>query len=502
MSGLHYLISKTEYNTYNLTISFNDLKLEFDLSDFFKDLSFIDNLFNIINEYIQTLSITTQEEIFNTFLKFYNSKVDGIDFNDITTVTKLEDKITKLTLAFNLNNFKMWLSWRQDELYFPDNIKSEFIFDPDMNVTKEKTYTKKEYLDLISVIMCIRALTPIYIDYYNYIKQVTTHYYYKLYMLFIKSDIYTSEEIEKLKGYIEAIQTTLDTGSNKNEYLIINKGLSDDDIVDSIIGEIIFGKLLTIDFFNKKSNIISFIFQTIKYKSNFAGTDGNIIRSKITKDDSTKEDISYFEDYRKTSAVALGTIVEIQYALDNTDVLLRHLGYTNFDYERYQIELNKSRILLSSRVHKTQIILLGWFLHKFINPRALYYIEVKKLVELLTIAKIVLWDNGHHFISLLMTSYKSDEENFINVLIKYTVNKQIIKKLHTYYSFTIEDDKTPLLEKTITEMSKEITSNIWIPTASQEELAIIKSSNNIISIPNNINDLIFYYIEFINQPRS
>jgi hypothetical protein len=63
-------------------------------------------------------------------------------------------------------------------------------------------------------------------------------------MLFIRSDIYNCPEIDKLKRYIEANQITL-IGNTKNEHLIINAGLSDDDILDSLVSEIIFNKLLT-----------------------------------------------------------------------------------------------------------------------------------------------------------------------------------------------------------------------------------------------------------------
>ncbi|EKD89624.1 MAG: hypothetical protein ACD_33C00026G0004 [uncultured bacterium] len=500
MSGiLRYEVIKTEYGAHTLNVSCNDIVLEFDLSDFFSDKNYIENLFVYINEYVSTLSVSTQQEIFNTFYKLYINKSENLNFNDQQTIDKLENKIAKVSNLLNFNNFKLWLSWKQDLLYFPDNIKNEFIFDPDMNVTKEKTYTRKEYMDLVGSIMFIRAMLPLYIDFYNYIKQVTNQYYYKLILLFIKSDIFVCEEFNKLKEYIESIQVSIEDTGNKNEYLIINKGLSDDDVVDSIIGEIIFGKLITIDFFNKKSNIISFIFQTIKYKSNFASTDGVIIRSKTIKDDPSKEDISYFEDYRKTSNITLGTIVEIQYALDNTQLLLSTLGYKDIDLEKYKEEIGRTHLLMNRKINKVQIILLGWFLHKFINPRALYYIEIKKLIELLTIASIVLWENNHHFMSILMTSYMNQEENYINVLFKYTVNKNIIKQLTPHYSLTVEEDKPSLLEKTINEIVKEITSSTWIPTTDPSKLSVIKSQKNILSMPSNINDLVCNYIEFINK---
>ncbi|NTV78185.1 MAG: hypothetical protein HGA25_03335, partial [Clostridiales bacterium] len=335
-------------------------------------------------------------------------------------------------------------------MIIPENIRSDYVYDPDMNTTEEKTYIKNEYRDLISLIIFIRALSPLYLDFYVYIKQITNHYYYKIFMLFIRSDVYVCPEIDKLKRYIEANQITL-IGNTKNEHLIINAGLSDDDILDSLVSEIIFNKLLTIDFFSKKCNIISFIFQTIKYKGSFITSDSVVIRSKTTVagGDSNKEDMSYFEDYRKTSSIPIGTVVEIQHSLSNIDFLVNALGHSNFDFAMYERELLNVPALIEHKADRTQTYLLGWFISKIINPRALYYIEYKRFVELCLFAKVVLMSNGHEFIGVLLSSIRSKETSYVNVLIRNGVNKTLVKRLSDYYSFSIEDDKQSVIEKTV-----------------------------------------------------
>lgn len=495
---LSYKIMPNEYGLNVLQVSFTDHEsIELDLTDFYKDVSNLVNLYDQVNEYVATLSLSTQKEIYDVFYKVYTNEYKQ-NYNDINFIIKLENKIAKVSELLNYNNFKMWLAHKESQMIIPDNIISDYIYDPDMNTTEEKTYIKHEYRDLIALIIFIRALSPLYLDFYNYIKQLTSHYYYKLFMLFIKSDIYVSPEIEKLKRYIEANQITL-IGNTKNEHLIINAGLSDDDILDSLVSEIIFNKLLTIDFFNKKCNIISFIFQTIKYKGNFVTSDSVVIRSKTTINDPTKEDISYFEDYRKTSNIPIGTVVEIQHAISNIDFLVNALGHSNFDYDMYYKELENVKSLMDNRIDKIQIYLLGWFISKIINPRALYYIEFKKLVELMLFAKVVLMKNNQEFIATLLSSYKSKETNYINIIIRSGVNKTLVKKLNDYYNFTMEDDKQSVIEKTVSEVSKEIVNCLWVPVGDLNQVAPYVNKEGYLIIPNTLNDIIVNYVEFVQK---
>lgn len=497
MHFLRYEVTKTEYGSHILNVIFNDLALQYDLSDFFKDTSYIDTLFSSINRYLTTLPLEVNEEIFDIFKQSYEEK-DDIKYLKPSEIHKLEYKVARTVELFNLSNFKKWIYWEQDKLYVPENILDEFVFDPDMNITKEKTYTKPEYIHLISLILIMRASIPLYIHYYNYIRHVTDHFYYKIFMLFVRSELNESEELNKLREYVDNIKKIIE-GNNKPEHFIVNKGISSDDITDNDIAEIIFIKLITIDFYNKKNNIISFVFQTIKFKINFNATDNEIIRSKITKNDIDKEDVSYFEDYRKTSDISIGVICELQNALENIPAILSTLGIEQFDYNLYKQELVRAHALMNNKIHKSQIILLGWLFHKYINPRAMYYIEVKKLIELLVFAKIVLWQQGHCFIATFLTSYKDVNNTYLNVLLKSNVNKAYLTPIQNSYTFILDDTKVTILERISSEIVKEITSNTWIPTSSEQELLFIKSKSEHLTIPNNLFSLVIDYLKFCNK---
>lgn len=495
-----YNIEKTEFLNKILKLTYKDTVIEFDVDLVAKEID--DVLFQTINKYLSKLDDETNELMFNAIYEFYVMKSKNVDLNSLESVRYIEDLVANIVKVFNLARFKDWLNWNTDEINFPVNIKDEFVYDPDLSVTKEKTYTKREYQDLVANIHVIRMLLPILSEYYNSIQETVKYSFFKTFLLLVKSDVYESEEMQKLRIYILEIQASLTTqGNSKFDGYVLLKSLSTDDVNEYILADIIFTKLLFVDYVSAKSNIVSFIFQTIKFKTNFSAPESEIIRSRTLTGDPKKEEQSYFEDYRKTSDVSLGTIVEVQHFLNDIDMIIRELKLEEyFNYEQYNEELNYSFKLSKTRFNKTQIFLLGWFLHKYINPRALFYIENKKVIELLTLANIVLWNSGNRFLATLLTSSVNEDSNYVNSILKYSINKDDLAKIQPYYTFSIDKEKN-VIENTILEVAKEINNYIWTPNTTIEKRNTYNNSqttNNLI-IPMNLVSQLCDYVQFVNR---
>lgn len=495
---LRYTLYKTEFGITTLQVSFTDQpSIELEAGELLKDDANKETLFDSINGYVATLPIEIQLEVYNTFLKLYTGEY-RTTFSEQETVTKLELKIAKVTELLNYENFKIWINHKSDKLVYPDNILTDYVHDPDMNTTIEKTYVKKDYTDLIAMIIFLRMLSPLYIEYHNHIRQNTPHHYFRVFMLLVRSGLHSTKEAEKLRTYIDVNQQTL-IGANKSENLIIYAGLSDDDVLDLLMSEVIFNKLLTIDFFYKKCNIISFIFQTIKYKGNFNANEGMTIRYKPFEKNPGNSDISYFEDYRKTSDIPIGTVVEIQHSLSELNQLISDLGRKEFDFDRYTKELNNIKLYLDKPLNNIQIYILGWFLGKIINPRALYYIEPRKLTELMIFTRVNLIADGQHFIAAFLGSQRSTVTNVVNVMIKNTLNKSVLKNLATKYHFSMEDERVSVIEKTISEASREITNSLWVPILDESFHPGVNIMNGFLEVPGSINEIMYNFVSYCND---
>lgn len=492
-----YEVIDSGFGSKVLKVSYNDLELIYDLTDFFKENTDLNSLFEFINKYMSTLNEEQSNEIFKEFVdvyKFYENNI--IDINSKTFIEKIENKLAKICRIIDFDNFKIMLNWEENRIYIPENTLTEFVYDPDLTVTREKTYLKSEYLGLIALSLMFRLLLPVYIQYYNYIKHITNFYFYKIFILFIKTNLYVSEELNKLREYIENIQESLEETSKK-DYLVIDSGFSMDDITDNIIAEVIFTKLINIDYFNKKINIVSYVFQTIKFKLRFTGSERGVLRSKLAKNEVEKDDFSYFEDYRKTSDISIGTVAELQYAYENLFSILNILKIEDFDFEEYNKELQKLSIFLTKKIHKIQIIMLGIFLNKYLNPRSLFYIENKKFYELLLLTRLILKKKNFKIIPVLFSSYEGTNFNIVQVSSFIKPNlKQIYSSLKSNYTFATSEEKHETIEKTIVEIFNNIYNTTWIPVCSKKELDEIGSKENILTIPSNFNDELIDYIKF------
>lgn len=498
---LRYETSVSEFGISVLKVSYPACEtIELDLTDLFKDTTHFETLYEPVNDYVATLPAFIQRQIYDVFYRLYVNDYKN-NFDDPVVLTKMEVKIKQVSELLGYENFKIWVRQNSDGdkgIIYPEVIKDEYVVDPDMNTTREKTYIKGEYTDLVALIAFLRALAPLYIDFYNRIKQVTPHYYYKVFMLFVRSDLTYSKEIDKLKTYIDVNQQTL-IGGGKKENLILFAGLSDDDLLPALLAEVIFNKLLPIDVYNKKCNIISFVYQTVKYKGNYATSGGQNIRGKTVDNNSARDDISYFEDYRKTSSVPIGTVVEIQHSLSDIQSLVLASGVERFDFNAYDEEVARIGNYLTFKLDNVQIYLLSWFMGKIINPRAMFYIEYRKLLELMLFAKVVLASEGLHYMAMLISAQKSNEPGFLSAVIRNSLGKASVKRLAKAYGVCMEDDKTSVVEKTILEIGKEISNTTWVPIGSAEGVASVATVGGFLETPGNLNDLLLEYVEFVNK---
>ena len=108
--SLKYTVASNEYGLNVLRITFDDCEMvELDLADFYKDQSDMFNLYNQINEYVQTLPLYTQKEIYDEFYKVYSQEYRQ-NYADANYIIKLENKIAKVSELLNYENFKLWMS--------------------------------------------------------------------------------------------------------------------------------------------------------------------------------------------------------------------------------------------------------------------------------------------------------------------------------------------------------------------------------------------------------
>ena len=94
---LSYQIGVSEYGLNILQVGYTGQEtIELDLTDFYKDQTFLPTLYTQINEYVVTLPDFVQREIYDIFFKVYSNDYKQ-NYSDITYVKKLENNIARVS---------------------------------------------------------------------------------------------------------------------------------------------------------------------------------------------------------------------------------------------------------------------------------------------------------------------------------------------------------------------------------------------------------------------
>lgn len=503
---LKYIVGIDSYGVPSLKIGMKGKgEINVSILDVYKRDTEVINLYRDTNDYLATLPLEVQEAVYNV-IKEVDDYKEHNSYSGIENVRWLESRVVEMVDLLNYDAFKAWFFVKPLKVPVPDTIDKVFKPDPDKGVTREKTYIEEEYVSLIAFISFLRTVSPIYIDYLQYVKKSTKHPYYALLRLFYGTRLNTCEELEKLRNYME----TNFEGFNlptKNDQLIIATGLCDDDIIDYLTAETIFNKLIIMDMYtpNKNGeirNIVSHAYHTIRYKGRFSSSAGNKLKALSASGGGDREDHSYFGDHRKTTDLPIGRVTELQFALGDPVKLALSLGYTDFDFELYNKELKYVEELIDNPTDYIQQYMLGWLISPVVNPRSIFYIEKRKVAELRIFAKVALLNTDQRYIGLFLASYQSTDIQAINPITRTTVNKAIFDTVRGRYKWVVSDEKVSDIEDIIPEVSKVISNYAWIPVGTLGDSNTLLTKEGLLDVPNNINDIVTKYVAYVTDRFS
>ena len=483
-------IKKPAWDGLFLNYSYMGEELEFDISSILTidKQNLVFNLYILVEDYLNSLPSDVINIYWGTLKEASHFKEFGKNETRLKIINSLNDVINIL----DYNNLKQWMRFNVNRIFIPEGMVDNFEYDPDLNTTREKTYTKWDYVDLVSLTLMFRLTLPLYANYYRAQQHInSTLCNYITYCLFDVTILPETPEVVKLTQYIAEIEKNIESRSIADSY-ILNKGLSSDDMTANTLAVVMFSKLLPNDFINKTNNPVSFVFNAVRFRASFNPTDETYRDKRLLGDEDGK---STFDEFRQTPSVSQGVIAEMQLALDGV-LDFYWPDFTEHEKLKYESEIGTTTYILQQQPqHHVQIVLLGILLNKYAPYQVLSYLEERKILELLTLAKIIMWRNGHTFLSVLMTSYSTTRTDLPVVLsAKTSVSKSAIEPILSRYSFVAADGRVPVIEETISEMAKSIVSTTWIPTASTEELNAIKSPSNYLAIPPNLVELIIKFV--------
>lgn len=435
------------------------------------------DVFDQINTYWEQLPKEHQDNIFQVY-KDIQFGFDNI-WNQIELTAYLCDKVKLLVELHNLDNLHDWVAYKSN-IIIPHTFDVDYNHSIDNNTSREKTYTRSDYVKLVTLSLTLRIMIPVWGEFISKIRQDSGTQFKEFYafQLIRESTLLHSIPLNKLGVYIEHM-----LGADKNNANNTLSGISSEDFGFWLLSLVSVRRLCVGDIRGNdpKANLITFIYKFIIQK--IRNTDNNVenmVKPKTIDDKGNGEEnkTSTLERYKIKSNISLGEIVELEHSIFNIEETVYKLT-SNLDPDLLNRSIQTSKILINEKILDPQMTLLRLVFKPVISPRGLMYLTKPSIVQALGALEAVLWARGHKYLALIASSYAniSDKEMIISpVDSKIRVPKQLSEDLNKLYPYTRniksakEYKQVNLAAKSVDLLTDNLMMYSWKPTAHDDML--------------------------------
>lgn len=459
----------------------------FGKKSFTKDTTGYDNSFDVfreINAYWLTLPQIVQDRIFTLYKQINLIFDDALDSRYLNT--RLNDSVVELVNIHDFEHVKNWVMFRSG-IPIPIGIKAEYHDHIDQKGSRDQTYIRSDYIELITLALILRTMVPVWGEHIlNNRKESGNRFKeYYAFKLLRHTNLIKTPAYDKLRLYID-----ITVGDDKNNRLSIINGISSEDFPEWMLALVSIRRLCVGDIsgvgVDPGATLVSSIWKFITQKTKPADSTGdNIVNVKEDTENTPElyDKLSRLEWYKIKYRISLGEMAEMELAVsDYRRVAMRLCPSIPQDVlERCMMS---SKELMNHRLLECQLTMMRWVVKPVISARGVLYLNKELIVKLLGVTQAVLWVRGHHYLSLLCTSRVKISDNQYHVSsteAKGRLTKENLAELDRLYPYqkTPKTNKQPitkpkttnLVVKSIDTLTDNLSMCSWVMTADEGFIA-------------------------------
>lgn len=397
-------IQTEEYPT--AFIEHNGEILEFDLSVYNKRALINNDICTLINAYWASLPGFQQQQIFAAMAQIRQT------FELVSETSPLMHALIPQVKALydlhNLDQIHQWVSLRTD-VNIPSRFDALYEQTDERPFTRERTYTRSDYLSLVSLALTLRPMMPIWGHFImRTIKDVGNDFKeYTAFQLLAQTYLMDSVPMQKLLVYIKGNLQEKKIPTN-----VLVHGVPAEDYPMLLLGSVAVRRICVGDLrgIEQTANLVVAIHSDLTQKNHPTNSSsfGEFIRDKpFEGDDRNEQGISRVENYKIKAMHSIGEIEAIKHYMRNPYVVGQQL-MPQMDMQLLSRLLEAANPLQTAQIWPGQIGLLQWVINPVVSARGIYHLDKISTIRALAVAQTWLWQRGHKQLACLLTALKND----------------------------------------------------------------------------------------------
>lgn len=395
-----------EGNTATATMEHGGACCAFEVSSYNKAALVRNTVTEYINLYWASLQPVKQERIFETYVKIRAAFEDHYSTGPLCIA--LMPLVKQLYDQHEIEDIRRWMSFHTD-IRVPADVEDTYVHSDERPFSRERTYTKPDYYNLLALVLSMRAMIPIWGEFvYRTGSETGTAFKeYYAFGLIAQAKIVDSGAMVKLREYIVG---NLQPDQALPSIIIGGVGTEDHAqwaLATLCVKRLCIGDLKGLD---ANANLVVTIYNDLVAKNTGAGTHlfGNPIHSKIFDADRDDEHgASRMENFKIKAEHSIGDIAVIEHHAKHYKVAALQLD-PNMDLNLLEQFYEAALLVQKETIHPGQTSMAQWIVAPIIPPRGIYHLKKVTMIKVLCIAQTWAWQHGHKKIAGLLTAVASD----------------------------------------------------------------------------------------------
>lgn len=479
--------------------------------DEIKPVNAYHDVFKHINQYWAYLPAWKQEKIFETYNQIRNVLEDVYDTTLL--IGELIPLIHTLFEEHKLEEINHWMAFHSDIL-LPSKLDDVYKIDDSKPGSREKTYLKSDYVDLLNMTIGLRTMIPVWGEFIYRTKKDTGTQFKEFYSykLLAQTHLADSAPMEKLRIYVQS-----NIQSDKPMLSSIVNGIGSEDFPTWLLSKVLVMRLCVGDISgaNISSSLVTFIWNFITQKVNGtnAGSFSSMVKPKEFEsgDQSSDHNTSRLEGYKMKTELPIGDIVILEQYMDDPINVAIQLK-PSIDLELLNKFLYHAKALENERIWEPQVALAQYVLKPVISPRGMPHLSKKQVISAIAIAQTVLWETNHKLLACLISAVATSNSNELmlsGIVSNARIPKELMDELGLLFPFSkVSASKkkgkvTNSAVVSIDELAQMFSQRDWILTVPNECMMEVlgKDNNRRFSCPHDIKILLAKLIIQLTNSR-